>query len=151
MRRQEREITENDKIENLLRQGKELHLALADGSKPYLVTVNYGYKDKALYFHCAREGRKLDILRKNPLVYFQIIPESKIIQGEPACRWTCKYSSVCGEAAAEIHNMHQQKRIGLQILMSQFGKADADFGENETKNFTVVKLNILSLSGKSSL
>ncbi len=150
MRRSEREIKDYKLLENLLKQGEVIHLALADAPYPYLVTVNYGYEDDAFYFHCAPQGRKIDLLRKDPKVYFQIILKNELIKAESACRWTTKFTSVSGEAEAVIQESHGEKRRALQIIMNHCGMPDTEFTENMTKSVLTVKLNIVSLSGKSS-
>jgi nitroimidazol reductase NimA-like FMN-containing flavoprotein (pyridoxamine 5'-phosphate oxidase superfamily) len=151
MRRSEREIKDYNILVSLLKRGEFIHLALADGNSPYLVTVNYGYSDDALYFHCAPEGRKVDILRKNPCVYFQIITGAELVKAESSCRWTTKFTSVSGEATAVIQETHEEKRRALQVIMNHFGKNDVDFAESQTSRMLTVKLNITSLSGKSNL
>ncbi|MCD8569845.1 MAG: pyridoxamine 5'-phosphate oxidase family protein [Geovibrio sp.] len=150
MRRSEREIKDYKLLENLLKQGEVIHLALADAPYPYLVTVNYGYEDDALYFHCASEGRKIDLLRKNPKVFFQLILKNELVKAETACRWTTKFTSVCGEAEAVIQESHAEKRKALRIIMSHYGMPDAEFTENMTRTVLTVKLNLVSLSGKSN-
>jgi nitroimidazol reductase NimA-like FMN-containing flavoprotein (pyridoxamine 5'-phosphate oxidase superfamily) len=150
MRRSEREIKDYNILENLLKQGEVIHLALADSPCPYLVTVNYGYMDDALYFHCASEGRKIDLIKKNPDVFFQIILKNELIKAESACRWTTKFTSVCGEAKAVIQETHADKRKALQIIMDHYGMKDTEFTENMTRNMLTVKLNIVSISGKSN-
>ncbi|QAR31989.1 pyridoxamine 5'-phosphate oxidase family protein [Geovibrio thiophilus] len=150
MRRSEREIKDYKLLENLLKQGEVIHLALADAPYPYLVTVNYGYRDDALYFHCASQGRKIDLLKQDPKVYFQIILRNELVRAESACRWTTKFTSVCGEADAVIQESHAEKRKALQIIMGHYGLHDSEFTENMTKNMLTVKLNIVSLSAKSN-
>ena len=70
MRRTDKEITDRKQINSILDEAVVLHLALVDGEWPYLVPVNFGYRDKAIYIHCAREGKKLDLARKNDRVVF---------------------------------------------------------------------------------
>ena len=72
MRRKDREITHIRTILDLVSECKVCRLAMTDGGVPYIVPLNYGYEyaDGALtfYFHSAKEGRKLEILKKNPTV-----------------------------------------------------------------------------------
>lgn len=72
MRRKDREITDICAILDLVSECKVCRLAMTDGGVPYIVPLNYGYEyaDGALtfYFHSAKEGRKLEILKKNPTV-----------------------------------------------------------------------------------
>ena len=70
MRRKDREITDICAILELVSECKVCRLAMTDGGVPYIVPLNYGYEyaDGALtfYFHSAKEGRKLEILKRTP-------------------------------------------------------------------------------------
>lgn len=84
MRRQDRAITDSDVIEALLTKGAYATIALVDGEEPYLVTLSYGYapSPRRLYFHVANEGRKLDIIARNPRACATIIVEGGYTDGE---------------------------------------------------------------------
>ena len=73
MRRKEREITEQAKINEIIQNCDCLRLALADEGAPYIVPVSFGYveEEKAFYFHGAKEGRKIDLIRKNGAAGFE--------------------------------------------------------------------------------
>lgn len=86
MRREDRSVTELDGIEAILKECRTCHLAMVDEGKPYVVPLSYGYQlnedgTLTLYFHSAKEGRKLDILRKNNLVCFEISREGELMMG----------------------------------------------------------------------
>lgn len=65
MSRKDKEITGPKIIEDLLRTADIVRIAMIDGDEPYLVPLNYGYQNNALYIHCAKEGRKINIIKKN--------------------------------------------------------------------------------------
>lgn len=84
MRRQDRAITDDATIERLLGEGAYTTVALVDGDDPYVVTLSYGYdaSNRRLYFHAAHEGRKTDIIAKNPRACATIIAEEGYSAGE---------------------------------------------------------------------
>jgi uncharacterized protein len=84
MRRADRAITDQAAIERLLRDGTYTSIALVDGDEPYVVTLSYGYDAprRRLYFHAAHEGRKLDVIAKNPRACATIIAENGYTTGE---------------------------------------------------------------------
>ena len=86
MRLSEREITDPAVIESVIRHAQVCRLAMARDSQPYLVPLCFGYEPGAIYLHCAREGMKLDFLRANSSVCFEISSQPEIIKGERACR-----------------------------------------------------------------
>ena len=151
MRRREKEITNPKIIHDLLRAANTVRIAMIDGDEPYIVPVNYGYKDNALYIHCAKEGRKIDILKNNPCVCFEIEGKSELITGDQACKWTLHYQSIIGYGHIEILEGHDEKIAGLDILMAQFGKKDAStFDPRHVNAIFILKLTIESISAKGS-
>lgn len=48
------------------------HLGLAVGDEAYVVPLNFAYVDGRILFHCALEGKKLDMIRANPRVCFEV-------------------------------------------------------------------------------
>ncbi len=65
MRRNDSEITDRKDIDGIIRRCRVCRLAMCDGSQPYIVPLSFGYDGSFLYFHTAREGRKIDIIKRN--------------------------------------------------------------------------------------
>jgi nitroimidazol reductase NimA-like FMN-containing flavoprotein (pyridoxamine 5'-phosphate oxidase superfamily) len=75
MRRKDREIEDIRDLELIISNSDVCRVAFADNNMPYIVTMNFGYSggdNSAFYFHCASEGRKLEMMRKNNLVCFEL-------------------------------------------------------------------------------
>jgi nitroimidazol reductase NimA-like FMN-containing flavoprotein (pyridoxamine 5'-phosphate oxidase superfamily) len=152
MRRKEKEITDIKAIEKILNQGILCSIAFSDGTDPYLITVNYGYRDGCIYFHSANEGKKMDLIRKNPKVCFQVVVDDELIKGERACSdFTMKYRSVVGYGKISLLQTEEDKADGLSVLMHQHtGQANYEFGKNSLRETAVLKINIERMSGKRS-
>ena len=75
MTKRERQITDPKQIEAILDASKVLHLGLAVDNEPYVVPLNYGYTMEAgklvIYLHSGQRGKKLDMIRSNPRVFFE--------------------------------------------------------------------------------
>ena len=127
MRRKEREIKDAVVIHQLLSQASICRLAIHDEPFPYIVPMNYGYADGAIFFHCATEGRKLDLLRKNNKVGFEIECDSEVVKGAVSCQWTTRYRSVIGTGEIEFIDDVKGKTLGLDAIMKQHGKADNEY------------------------
>ncbi len=152
MTRREREITDIDKIIDILDTAKVLHLGLVDGDEPYVVPMNYGYifEDGKLtiYLHGARRGRKLDVMRKNPKVFFEAECGITPFEGEVACKYGIMYSSIMGRGLAEIVEDPEEKMKALSILMkTQTGK-DFEFNEKLVSVVAVIKINVIDFTAK---
>jgi uncharacterized protein len=150
MRRKENEITDPKIIHELLSTADTVRLAMIDGNEPYIVPLNYGYKDNALYIHCAKEGRKIDILKRNPRVCFEIEGRSELIKSDQACKWTMYFQSLIGYGNVSILEDKEEKIAGLDILMAQFGSKKNSYHPKHVDAIVILKLNIESVTGKQS-
>ncbi len=153
MRREEKAITDMKEIEEIINKAEVCRLAFAVENTPYVVPVNYGYKEKCLYVHCAKEGRKLDMIRKNNTVCFEVDVDQKIVdKGDVACKWTTLYRSVIGYGDASIIDDFQQKKKALEIIMEHYsGRTDFEYTDNAIEQVGIIKVEITSLSGKQTL
>lgn len=152
MTRREQQITEIDEIIKILDKSKVLHLGLVDGDEPYVVPMNYGYimedNKPVIYLHCANRGRKLDVLRKNPKVFYELDCDIVPFEGDVACRYGITYASVMGRGVAEFVEDVEEKKLALSILMkTQTGK-DFTFEDKMTKIVTIIKINTLEYTAK---
>ncbi len=152
MTRRERQVTDTNEIIKILDKSKVLHLGLVDDDEPYVVPMNYGYTLEdgklTIYLHGANRGRKLDLVRKNPKVFFEMCCDIVPFEGDVACKYGITYASVMGRGIAEIVEDVEEKKIALSALMkTQTGK-DFEFEEKMTKIVTVIKINAIEYTAK---
>jgi nitroimidazol reductase NimA-like FMN-containing flavoprotein (pyridoxamine 5'-phosphate oxidase superfamily) len=143
--RRELEITDPCAILDILDKSKVVHLGLVDGDEPYVVPMNYGYTMEdgklTLYLHGAKWGRKLDIIRVNPKVFFSMECDVQPFEGDIACRYGTAYSSIMGKGTAVILEDVQEKQKAMTVLMkSQTGK-DFDFSEKMVSIVSVIRID----------
>jgi uncharacterized protein len=85
MRRKDREITGIDEKLDIISKSKVCRIGLSENNCPYIVPLNYGFSfddgKLSLYFHCAAEGKKTDIIKKNNNACFEIDCDTKLIEG----------------------------------------------------------------------
>jgi nitroimidazol reductase NimA-like FMN-containing flavoprotein (pyridoxamine 5'-phosphate oxidase superfamily) len=152
VRRNDKEIRDPEGIRAILKQGMFCHLALVDEGKPYLVSMNYGYLDRSLYLHSAVEGRKINILRKNPEVCFQVVTGTRLTTGPDACGdWTMKYRSVTGFGRAKLIENGPEKIRAMNILMDQYStRGPFEFSPSRLDETLVIRIDIREMTGKIS-
>ena len=121
MRRKDREVTDLEQIRGILERARVLHLGLNDEGAPYVVPMHYGFtlddKGLTLYVHCAREGHKLELLRRDARVFVEIDTDETLIPGESACAWGARYACVMGRGRAVIVEDAEEKCRALALLM----------------------------------
>lgn len=152
MRRKDRLVSDSQDIFEILKRCEVCHLAFYDEGFPYIVPLNFGAVERdgsfELYFHGAKVGKKLDLLRTNPHVGFSMSCSHKLIEKEEACEYTMEYESVCGNGILEELE-DEYKTQALNILMQQYtGKNDYTFPENALRAVAVIKLTVKEISGK---
>lgn len=151
MRRKQNEITDPRVIEEILTESEVCRIAMVDNGRPYIVPMNYGYKDNALYFHSSRLGKKIDLLKADKKVCFEIELSAEVISKENSCDWSTKYRSVIGYGTIEFINDSREKREGLDIIMSHYGKKDNNAYRDEiVEKVVILKLKIEEMTGKQS-
>lgn len=150
MRRKEREIKDKKEIEQILKAGSLCRLAMVDKDKPYLVPMNFGYREGALYLHSAREGRKIELIKKNPQVCFEVDEIIRFRKAKLACDWGVEYKSVIGSGKAIFLSKPEEKRQAFDIIMAQYSDEAFDYSDNMLEKTLVIKIEIETMTGKKS-
>lgn len=150
MRRRDRQVRDEKEIRAILASTNVCRLAMCDGNRPYIVPMNYGFDADRLYLHCASEGKKLDLIRANPNVCFEVDIDAEVITGETACDWTLRYRSVVGYGQAHVIDNLLDKARGLSVLMRQFSDKSFEFPVDALRGVTVLRVDIESMTGKKA-
>ena len=150
MRRKDKEIRDIATIEDIIRKASVCRLGLCDNGMPYVVPLCFGYKDKTLYFHCAREGKKLDILRKNNNICFEIDIDYEPIKTKEACKCSIKYQSVIGFGKALLIEDVESKRKAFDIIMQNYSDGSFEYPVEAIKNTVIIRVEVESMTGKKS-
>lgn len=154
MRRSDREITDCSHIYKIISRCDCLRLGLIDNSEAYIVPVNFGFEMEqdnklALYFHSAMEGRKAKLLPKQKYITFEMDTKHELIEADIACDFSYRYQCVMGKAMVDILKDHEQKKHGLNVIMSHYAKQNSwEYNEEMLDKVLVVKLSVTELSGK---
>lgn len=150
MRKKDKEIKDIAAIEEILTRAVVCRLGLCETNQPYVVPLCFGYKDNTLYFHCANQGKKLDILRTNNNVCFEVDIDSRVIKADQPCDWGMKYKSVIGFGKAMFIEDVESKRKALNVIMQQYSEKSFEYPEEAIRNTVVIKVEIKSMTGKQS-
>ncbi len=150
MRRKDKEISDPSEMEAIIRGAFVCRLALWDGDWPYIVPLCFGYRAGVFYFHSAKEGKKIDVLKRNSRVAFLVELDVEPVKSASACRWTMKYRSVSGQGEVSFLEERPAKEEALRVIMAQYGEKEAQFSEENLKSVTVFQVRITQMTGKKS-
>jgi hypothetical protein len=149
MRRKDKEVTDRRIIDDILATATICRLAMVDGGEPYIIPVNYGYRDGALFVHSASAGRKIDILRRHPRVCFEIESSAFITKHAEPCHWGANARSIVGYGTVEIVTDREEKKRGLDIIMAHYGKTDPNlYDEKQLAAVVILRIAIESIACK---
>ncbi len=155
MRRKDREIKEINEIVKVLERCKTACVAMIDNGMPYVVPLSYGYelKDESLvlYFHCAKEGRKLDVLKCNKNVCFTIFSEGEPLHAETPCNSGYYYSSIIGNGVVEFVEDSADKRYALNKMFEHQSGRDIEFTEAQADSVCIFKISSKDYTGKQKV
>ena len=151
MRKKEKEVTDVSVMESMLQKAEIMRLAFCDGDEPYVVPVCFGYHDGKVFVHSAKEGRKLEIIKRSSKVCFEV-DAYKIVRKELPCKWTIDYTSVIGLGDAELIQEGEEKKKALDVIMAHYGAAPPfDYSEAALAKMLVIRIAVRSMTCKRSL
>ena len=147
MRRFKQQLTEEE-CDKILREQKRGVLAvLGDADYPYAVPMNFVYENGCLFFHSAKEGHKLDALRKHDKASFNVLSEGELT----ADGWSYSFRSVTVFGKLREITDESEKNEKLRLLGQKYfptaEMVESDIQKN-THRCAVIELRIEHLSGK---
>jgi hypothetical protein len=150
MRRHDKEITDRQPIDAIIHKASVCRIALCDGDVPYIVPMCFGYDGTSLFLHSATEGRKIDMLRKNPRVCFEFDADCEVLASEKPCSFSMRYRSVIGTGRASFVEGPEERHRALKLIMGQY--SDRAFGriDDTGKRFVIFRVEIDEITGKQS-
>lgn len=149
VRRTDREITDRSIIESVVAEAMVCRLGLCDGDIPYVVPLCYGHVDNRLYIHCAPEGRKIEILRRNNNVCFEIDNDQGVVKSLRHCEYGVRYRSVIGWGKAYFVDDPGEKRRALDIIVAKYdGGEPPAYSEGSLDKLVIIEVQIETMTGK---
>ena len=150
MRRKEKEIVGRTEMEAVINEARVCRMGMCDGRLPYIVPLCFGYAHDTFYFHCAAEGRKLEVLEKNPEVCLELEAGVALRPGTKACDWGMTYRSVIGRGRAERVEAPEAKRRALDLIMARYASGSFDYPEAALGKTVILQVRVQSMTGKRS-
>lgn len=152
LRRPEKGLDDPRKIEQVLASVRIMTVACCSQNEPYLFTVDFAWDQQAreLYFHCATEGRKMEILRANPRVCVTVIQDCGYLEGK------CDHAfrSLILEGKAHLITDLSEKRRALELLARKHEHRPqavlARFASDDeaVRKVGMIRISVESVTGK---
>lgn len=152
MIRSDREITDRSEQLAIIDACDVCRVALnGDDGYPYIIPLNFGVDVEDgqvyLYFHSAKRGKKLDLIKQDARATFEVDCDHEFIFYDERMSCTMGYRSVIGHGSIEILPEEEKKR-GLDILMRHYHAEDFPYSEKPIPVTTVWRLKVEGMTGK---
>lgn len=151
MRRFKQELSKEDTIK-VFENGSYGTLAvLGDEGYPYAVPISYVYADGKLYFHCAKQGHKLDAVRSNAKASFCVVSQDKVIPE----KLTTIYESAIAFGRTRVIDDNSEMQKALEHIAQKYsavnGEKNLEAIAKHWNEVCVIVLEIEHMSGKASM
>lgn len=151
MNNPERIVSNVDEILSIIKTQQICRLALNDERSPYIVPVNFGYEYQGdrwtVWFHGARTGKKMRLLRKNPAISVEIDGDHRLIEAEDACDYSYAYASIIASGEAVIVQDREEMKHGLDMIMRQAAPGRSfSYRDDMLKAVCVVRISCQTLT-----
>jgi uncharacterized protein len=146
-------ITRVEKMEDIINRCEVCYVGMSDeNGQPYVLPFNFGYRDGTIYLHSAREGRKMDIIRKNNRVSIAFSTDHalRFTHEEVACSYGMKFRSVIVSGRIEFIDDHDAKVDVMNIVMEKYTGKKFTYNAPAIKEVATYKVIIDEMTGRES-
>ncbi len=156
MRRSKKEIKDKSVIIELLNTCHVGRLGtIGKDGYPMVKPLNFAYHNGRIYFHTAKEGEKIEDIKKDNRVCFEIDLPIAYVKGTMSdpCKAEYLYRSVIIKGKAYIVEDRDERILGLKCLMQKYQPQGGygDFLEEKLSITGVVRIDIEEMVGKEDL
>lgn len=147
----DREIHNMAEIEEIINKTDVCYVAMSIDNEPYVLPFNFTYEDKIIYLHSAPDGKKIDILNKNPKVSIAFCPTHELFHRHEnvACSYAMKYQSVVIQGEVEFIDLFDEKISIMNKIMKKYtGRDDFKYNEPAVKNVKIFRVKTTEIKGK---
>lgn len=121
MRRFKQQLS-NEECEEILNNCTSGVLAvIGDNGYPYAVPLSYVYLNNKIYFHCAKEGHKVDAINNNDKVSFCVVSKDEVVPEE----LTTYFKSVIIFGKAKKLDGEELRNAAIQLGLKYYNNKDA--------------------------
>jgi nitroimidazol reductase NimA-like FMN-containing flavoprotein (pyridoxamine 5'-phosphate oxidase superfamily) len=121
---------------------------------PMVKPLNFARLDNKLYFHTAREGEKIDDIRRDNRVCFEVdLPIAYVRSDQNPCKASYLFRSVIIRGKAYLIDDQDERAAALNALMKKYqpGGGYGDYLEDKLRITGIVRIDIEEMVGKEDL
>lgn len=146
------EINDRQEMESILQACRLCFAGLADtDGTPYVIPMNFGYRNGVVYLHSAPAGRSIDIVGRNPKVCLTFNDGQELVYQHPqvACSYRMRARSVMAWGEVEFVTDFEQKKEALDILMEHYSGESFRYGRPAVENVKIWRVKLDRITAKA--
>ena len=141
-------VKSREEMEEILRSEELGFLGLVYEGEPYVIPLNYAYRDGKILFHCALEGKKLDAIRANPVVSFTVACQLETVRPHPGGPCHLDSDSVVCRGRARIVEDVKERYALLNDFNRRFRPQAEDRPLEQIERCGAVEINVIEMTGR---
>lgn len=144
-------IEEREKIESILSRCEICYVGMVgENGSPYVIPMNFGYRDGVIYLHSGPAGQCIDILQKNNRVCICFSTDHELVFQHPkvACSYRMKAKSIVCYGEVGFIDDPEEKRKALDLIMHHYSGRDFQYSEPALKNVRIWEIPIGKITAK---
>jgi len=145
-------LTFKPELEGIIRKCQFCNLGMVDPDHlPYVIPMNFGYKEDIIYLHGSKVGRKNEVLKNNPnvCISFSTDHELRYVNEEVACSWAMKYRSVLVFGKVEFVEDDGEKADALNIIMGHYSDGEFSYSAPAVRDVQIYRVIIEKMEGRA--
>ncbi|WP_321478761.1 pyridoxamine 5'-phosphate oxidase family protein [uncultured Bacteroides sp.] len=144
-------IDDKERVESIIARCDICYVGLTDlEGNPYVIPMNFGYRDGVIYLHSGPEGNSIDMLAKNDHVCITFSIDHELVFQHPkvACSYRMRAKSVICRGRVTFLDDLSEKREALDIIMKHYIDRDFIYSDPAVKNVKIWEIPIDFVSAK---
>lgn len=150
MRRFKQQLSQEESIHILDKMTSGVLALYGEDGYPYAVPMSYVYRNGKIYFHCAREGHKLEAIRHCKKASFCVIEQDEVVPAE----YTTYFRSVITFGCMSFIENRDEQIAALRLLADKYSPRENRFDEVVEKSLPhvcILEMAIERLTGKEAI
>ncbi|MDR2404785.1 MAG: pyridoxamine 5'-phosphate oxidase family protein [Deltaproteobacteria bacterium] len=142
---------ERGKILELLKTSSTGHLAtVGEDGYPYVTPVHFVYQDPFIFIHGNPKGTKIENLKENPKVSFELTKELGLLQADEACETNTRFESVIVKGVARVLAERDRAEGILMDFVRKYTPQHMDkaLPVEKIKMTGIIEIKIEAITGK---
>ena len=144
-------FSDRAQIEQVIRKAVYCQVAFSVDDQPYVLPMNYGYADGCFYLHSKPTGEKLEMMKVNPKVGFNLQSMAEPWHyGDKGEQCSMRYVSVAGSGIAVVIEDPNEKQKALNIIGRQYDLPSEEYSSKLLQALTLIRLEVTEMTGKAA-